>query len=61
MDTAICQGCDTEYERYTIFWTDDTDTLHKRDEVRTIKGLDKLCPDCLKAEMDPHLAFAIDE
>lgn len=56
---ARCQKCDTTYERYTIFFTKDEPTLAKREFVRDVKGLDKLCKDCFVEEMEPHKGFAL--
>ena len=57
---AVCQKCDSTYERYTIFYKDDVATLTQREQVRNDKSLDKLCKDCFVEEMEPHLEFALD-
>lgn len=57
--TAICQQCNTEYERFTIFYTKDAATMEKWKIVRDGKGLDKLCKDCFVEEMEPHKGFAL--
>lgn len=56
---AICQHCDTKYERYNIFFKKDEMTIGKHKFLRETKGLDKLCKDCYVEEMEPFLEFAL--